>query len=358
MRIPLRRLAVLLGLALGCASVPALLSAATADPQAIRIAVVAMQSGGKSSFFGPAEYVALDAALKAELDKRHVSIEWVPASSAAVATLVNEAFTSHRIDFAYYGDLPSIILNASGFQTRLVAPGNLGNNVYLVVPPGSAAKSISDLKGQRIALHRGRPWEVSFGKLLAANGLKPGDFKIINLNPQAGASALVAGSVDAYFTLDDAFLLADKGLGRIIWSSKGAPLDWKMRAELWGTREFVQQHPDLTQLLVTADLRAVQWISQDKNRQGYIKDLAERYGYPESVIRREYDDEKISWKEYWSPRYTPSITQHYQGVAAYARASGLIRNDVDVNALIAPSFVDTGLKELGLGDFWQARTAQ
>jgi sulfonate transport system substrate-binding protein len=338
-----------------CALVPISANAA-ADPQVIRIAVVAIQVAGRPSFFGPAEYASQDPELKAELDKRHVSIEWVPVSSVAVATLVNEAFTSHRIDFAYYGDLPSIILNASGFQTRLVAPGNLGNNVYLVVPPGSPAKSIADLKGKRIALNRGRPWEISFGKLLAANGLNFTDFKVVNLNPQAGASALVAGSVDAFLTLDDAFLLADKGLGKIIWSTnKGAPLDWKMRAELWGTQEFVQQHPDLTQLLVNADLRAVLWISQDKNRAAYIKDLAEHYGYPESVIQRETDNENISWSEYWSPRYTPSIARHYAGVVAYARSTGLIRNDVDVNALIVPTFVDAGLKQLGLAGSWQAR---
>ncbi len=188
--------------------------------------------------------------------------------------------------------------------------------------------------------------------MLAANGLKFTDVKVVNLNPQAGASALVAGSVDAFFTLNDAFLLADKGLGKIIWSTKEAPLDWKMRAELWGTQEFVQQHPDLTQLLVNADLRAVRWISEDKNRAAYIKAVAESYGYPESVVLRETDAQQISWKEFWSPRYTPSITQHYAGVVDYAQATGLIRNAVDVNALMVPTFVNAGLKQLGLSDYW------
>ncbi len=296
-------------------------TAAAADPEAIRIAAVAMQSGDKAGFMAAANYVSRDEQLRTELDKRHVRLEWVPVSPTSVAALVNEDFTSHRIDFAFYGDLPSIILNASGFQTRLVAPGNLGNNVYLVVPPASTAKSIADLKGKRIALHRGRPWEVSFGKLVASSGLQVSDFKIVNLNPQAGAAALVAGSVDAFFTLDDAYLLSDKNVGRIIWSSQRAPLDWKMRAELWGTRDFVEQHPDLTQLLVNANLRAVAWISQEQNRSQYIKDLADRYGYPESVIQRESENAHISWKDYWSPLFTPSVTQHYQAVAAYARSA-------------------------------------
>jgi sulfonate transport system substrate-binding protein len=351
MRKGLRKMAWALGLLSGLIA----LSAAAADPATIRIAVVAMQAAGKPGYFGAAQYIAQDEKLKAELAQRHVSLEWVPVSPAAVASLVNEDFTSGRIDFAFYGDLPSVILNASGFQTRLVAPGNLGNNVYLVVPATSAAKSITDLKGQRIALNRGRPWEVSFGKLLAANGLKVSDFRIVNLNPQAGAAALASGSVDAFFTLDDAYLLSDKGLGRILWSSQKAPLDWKMRAELWGTRGFVEQHPDLTQLLVSADLRAVAWISRDANRASYIKDLAERYGYPESVVQRESDNANISWKDYWSPLYTPSITQHYEAVVAYAHGAGLIRNEIDVKSLIVPRFVVTGLQQLGLGNYWLAR---
>lgn len=334
------------------------LTATAADPTSIRIAVVASPGATGTTtpgFFGAPAYIAKDTTLKAELDRRHIALEWVPVSPAAVASLVNEDFSSHRIDFAFYGDLPSVILNAAGFQTRLVAPGNLGNNVYLVVPPSSTARSIADLKGKRIALNRGRPWEVSFGKLVAANHLQLSDFKVVNLNPQAGAAALVGGSVDAFFTLDDAYLLSDKGLGRVIWSSQQAPLDWKMRAELWGTREFIEQHPDLTQLLVTADLRAVAWISQDAHRDEYIRDLAQRYGYPESVIKRENDNVNISWKDYWSPLYTSTITSHYQAVAAYARNVSLIRNDVDVSSLIVPRFVATGLQQLGLNNYWLAQ---
>lgn len=333
------------------------LPATAADPPSIRIAVVAVQTTGKPGVFGAPEYMERDQQLKAALDKRHIALQWVPVSSAAVATLVNEAFTSRRIDFAYYGDLPSVILNASGFQTRLIAPGNLGNNVYLVVPPASKARSIRDLKGKRISLNRGRPWEVSFGKLLAANGLKVSDFRLVNLNPQAGASALVAGSVDAFFTLDDAYVLADRGLGRIIWSSQKAPVDWKMRAELWGTREFVEQHPDLTQLVVNADLRAVAWISHESNRRSYLHDLAQRYGFQDAVIQRESENPGISWKDYWSPLCTPSLERHYAAVVAYALTNHLIRNPVDVKSLIIPTFVNTGLKQLGLTDYWPARPA-
>lgn len=326
---------------------------ADTQPTEIRVAVIAnVDASGKNVFIGAPQLISQDPTLKAELDKRHVTLKWVPIASSSVAALVNEAFANHSIDFAFYGDLPSVILNASGIQTRLVAPGSLGNNVYLVVPPHSTARSILDLKGKRIALHRGRPWEVTFGKLLAANGLKFSDFHIVNLNPQAGAAALAAGSVDAFITLSDAYVLADKGVGKIIWSTKEEPDDWRMRAELWGTKDFIDKHPDLTQLLVTANVRAVYWISQQAHRDAYIKDQA-RFGYPESVIRRDADDPKTTWQAYWSPLYTPTITRHYLAVAAYAHDAGLIRNTVDARTLILPQFVQTAITQLGLAGYWQ-----
>ncbi len=161
-------------------------------------------------------------------------------TTAAVATLVNESFLNNKIDFAFYGSLPAVVLNATGVKTQIVVPGGIGNNVYLIVPENSPIKSIEELKGKKIALHRGRPWEINFGQLIQSKGLSLKDFQIVNLNPQAGAAALSAKSVDAFFTLSDALTLQDRHLGKIIWSSQSLPADWKMRAELcWVGKSYM-----------------------------------------------------------------------------------------------------------------------
>ncbi|MBD9417077.1 ABC transporter substrate-binding protein [Pseudomonas sp. PDM16] len=319
-------------------------------PQSVRIATVAYANAGKITFNGPAYVMDRDQWLQQELAKRNIKLEWVPAATASVGTFVNEEFANKRIDFAFYGDLPSIIANASGVSTKLIAPGGSGNNVYLVVPSGSSVTSIKDLKGKRIALHRGRPWELSFAKLLEANGLSFSDFRIFNLNPQAGGAALSAGRVDAFFTLSDAFLLEDKQVGKIVWSSKQAPRDWKMRAELWGASDFVAQQPELTQLVVTAYLKAAHWTAQDANRatyQGYLS----QSGQPLSVLQREVEGE--SWVSQFTPLYDQALRQHYADGIAYSQKAKLIRGEVDVNALLEPKFVAQGLKELQLENYWQ-----
>lgn len=331
--------------------------AVAAESTKLRIAVVANSTSGTPTFVGPPLRLVDDPEFREALRQRNVELEWVPVTTAAVATLTNEAFTNKRIDFAFYGDLPSVILNASGIRTRLVVPGNLGTNTYLAVPVGSSATTLRDLKGKRIALHRGRPWEVSFAKLLESNGLRFQDFRIVNLNPQASAAALASGSVDAFFTLDDAYVLEEKGIAKVIWSSHEAPHDWKMRAELWGSEEFIQRNPELTQLLATATVRAMHWISRDENRDEYIRQQA-RFGLPETVIRRDADANQVTWKDYWAPLFTASLKKHYQQVVEHAYQNKLIRKPVDASALFAsPDFVNNALTELGLRQYWNTALA-
>ncbi|ACE82924.1 putative ABC transporter, substrate binding protein [Cellvibrio japonicus Ueda107] len=324
---------------------------ASAAEQVLRVAVVANASSGELTFAGIPQVVARDELFREALAKHKYRIEWIPVSTAAVATLVNESFASGKIDFAFYGDLPSLILNASGISTRLIVPGSVGNNTYLVVPQNSIAKTIRDLKGKRIALHRGRPWEATFAKLVAAEGLTLRDFRIMNLNPQAGAAAVSAGNVDGFFTLSDAHALTEKGVGKIIWSTKVAPVSWRMRAELWGSKSFVDTYPEITQLLATATVRAVHWVSQPENQDAYIREQA-RMGLPESLIRLDILDDNISWKNYWSPLVGPDLLEHYRDLNAYARSARLIRKPVAAEELIEAGFVSVAIQALGLEHYW------
>lgn len=322
-----------------------------AEPlKTVHIATVAYSNAGKITFNGPTYLMDKDPWLKEQLAQRGVELQWVPAATASVGTFVNEEFANKRIDFAFYGDLPSIILNASGVATQLIAAGGIGNNVYLVVPPDSTATSIDDLKGKRVALHRGRPWELSFAKLLESRNLAFDDFRLFNLNPQAGGAALSAGRIDGLFTLSDAFLLEDKKVGKIIWSSKQAPLDWKMRAELFGAKDFIAQNPEVTQLVVDAYLKALKWASQDEHKAEYIA-LLSQSGQPQSVLLREVQGE--AWKDHFSPLINATLRQHYADGIAYSLQSKLIRKDVNVDNLLDDRFVKQGLKNLNLTEEWK-----
>ncbi|WP_176928904.1 ABC transporter substrate-binding protein [Paraburkholderia lycopersici] len=315
--------------------------------------MIASFDSGKPTFNGASEIVRREGWLESELKKRGVALEYVTVSSSAVATQVNEALANHGVDFAAYGDLPSIVVNAGGIKTRIIVPGGAGMNTYLIVPAGSGAKSIRDLVGKRVAINRGRPWEYQFRKLIDQNGLKFSDFRIINLNPQAGAAAIAAGKVDAEFTLSESFLLEDRKLAKIIWSSRNEPADWRMRAELWGTEDFVSRNPALTQVVATAFVKAQYWISQAANQDDFYKTAA-RAGTPESALRRQYGEDNVAWKDQWSPLFTPGLRQHYIAEADYAKQVGIISTPVDATRFFDSTYVDAALKELKLDGYWNA----
>lgn len=326
-------------------------------PSSVKIAIVAFTQGGKPVFGGIAGRVIEDGWLEQQLSQRGVKLEWIALPHAGAGPQINEGFSNNSIDFAVRGDLPSVIAGAAGVPGKLIVPGGSGNNIYLVVPSNSPAKSIDDLQGKRLALHRGRPWEFAFSNYLGSQGLKLDDFKIANLNPQVGAAAVSAGKVDAAVLLSEAYALEDKGVGRILWSSKQGQNDWRLISDLWGTDLFVQQHPDLTQLLATAWVKAAWWISQEQNQDAYYQ-LSSRAGTAESVLRRDDQNDPVAWKERWAPKTDAQLKAHYQALTAYALANQLIRAPYDISTSLATGFTRQALIDLQLTDYWPALRGQ
>jgi sulfonate transport system substrate-binding protein len=323
---------------------------AQADQNVLRIATTAFSEGGKASISGTPYRVQQEGWLEQELAKRGIALEWLPVTGDTGATM-NEAFASGRIQFASYGDLPSVILNAGGVRTQVVVPAGRGTDMFLMVPPNSTATSLADLKGKKISVHRGRPWELGLLHLIEDSKLSPRDFKLVNMDIKPGTAALATGAVDAIFLIG-AYPIEDKGIGRIIWSSKGKP-DRKMRAELWAKKDYLQANPAVTELVVTAWLKAQYWASQDANREAVIKD-GTRSGVPESVVRRSYDDPSLAWKDRYNPAFDAVVYQHYRSVLAFARNQKLISKDLKAEELLEPKYVTAALKKLDLASYWSS----
>lgn len=331
--------------------------AAGGQPQTLTIASIAYPHEGQQRYQGQIAIIQEQGWLEQQLAKRGVKLVWFPVPTAVGGPLINEGFAGKRIDFASYGDFPAIIAKSGGVDLRLIVPNGRGQNAYLVVRKGLNARTIADLKGKRIALHRGRPWELPFAKLLDANGLTLKDFRILNINPPASHAALASGDVDAVFLLSDAYLLEKKGVGRIIWSTKEAPADWKMRAELFGRGDFVDAHPDLTAIVAEAYLRAAYWSSLPENRQR-VNEISARAETPLDVVEADQNDPRVAWKDRFSPLFDDFMVDHYRNVADYTYRQGLVRNKVDVDRFLEPRFAKEALQRLNLATYWQATTNQ
>jgi sulfonate transport system substrate-binding protein len=150
--------------------------------------------------------------------------------------------------------------------------------------------------------------------------------------------------------------LEERGVAKIVWSTKTLPPEAKDRTELWASAEFTEKYPELTQLVVTAYIKAAAWCAQPENREAVIQSVLRAGTNPETVVRRTYDD-SVLWTQRWSPVFTPALHEHYREMAGFALDKKLIRNPIAGESLFDDRFTVQALKDLGLQDFWTQQPA-
>ncbi len=182
------------------------------------------------------------------------------------------------------------------------------------------------------------------------NGFSRSDFRIVNMDPHAGVAALASGQVDALFS-NNGFTYQARGAGRIVWSSR-KDFDKKMRAELWGASSFLDAHPDIAQLVVTAYLRAQRYYADEAHREDVIQE-GTRNGTPIAVVRQTYGGNAIAWKDYWTPLYDGLLWTQYRQSAAFAFDNHIIGRRITAESLLDSRFQKAALAALQLQDYWR-----
>jgi sulfonate transport system substrate-binding protein len=286
-------------------------------------------------------------------DRPDVRMEYTFFKGAGPA--VNEAFANGQLDFAAQGDLPQIVARANGLKTRQLAAAGAHSPMYLAVPPKSDIHSIQDLKGRKVAIFRGTNNHLAAVKVLAASGLTERDLQGINMDEASADAALATGNIDAAFGNYDLLLLAAQGLARIAYTTKGDNPAFERQSTLIADDGFVRTHPDLTQKIVTALVKAADWSSQEKNRAALF-DIWSRSGRPASVYATDVQGQTLKYRN--SPLIDAYLVEAYRTQAKQARAYGLIRRDVSVDGWFDSQFLDTALRQLGLTHAWTQYDAQ
>ncbi|MGO4256476.1 aliphatic sulfonate ABC transporter substrate-binding protein [Marmoricola sp. RAF53] len=112
------------------------------------------------------------------------------------------AASTGDIDLGMVGSVPPIAGAAKDLGFKVIglelpeSPDKALENI--IVPKGSTAKSLKDLKGKRIAVPQGSSAHGLLLNALKAEGLTPQDVKIVYLDPKSGAAAFDSGKVDAW----------------------------------------------------------------------------------------------------------------------------------------------------------------
>ena len=136
----------------------------------------------------------------------------------------------------------------------------------MVVKPGIT--KIADLKGKTVAASApGTAPYFTLAWMLKKNGLSVKDVKVVNLEPQAAASAMIAGNqdIDAAMTYEPYLgaVRAKPEAGKIIATT----LDYPMIMDTFGcTPKFLADNPKAAQALADSYFQALEMIKADPQK--------------------------------------------------------------------------------------------
>jgi sulfonate transport system substrate-binding protein len=279
----------------------------------------------------------------------NVKIEWFFFKGAGPA--VNEAFANNQLDFAYQGDLPSLIGRANGLKTKYLLASGARTPLYLAVAKDSTIKSVADLKGKKVAYQRGTNGHLAAIKILEANGLTEKDIQVINLDSAGTVAALTSQDIDAAFGDTTLINLASKGNAKVIYTTKGDDPRFGRNAGIIGREDFIDKHPEITQRVVDAFVKAAQWSSDEPNRAALFE-LWHKSGTPVPILEDYFSNDKLAYRN--SPLIDDLLVSQYQEQGVKAKEFGLIRRDVSTEGWFEPKYLNASLLKLGLQNFWQA----
>lgn len=307
-------------------------NANAAELKEIRIAVPDLSAGTQNSGGGVTDVLRDQQFFEKAFADQGIKIQWSFFKGAG--PVINEAFANDQVDLAYLGDLAAIIGRSNGLDTRLLSATARGVKQYLGVVPGSGIKTLQDLKGKRVAIFRGTATQLSFDAALASEGLSEKDVKVINLDFSAAVAALAAKQIDASWGGAGLAALQAKGLAELPLNTKDLGGAGSVQAVLVGNGKFVDEHPEAVAKLLKAQQQAVDWLTQDKNKDAYVQLVSGLASYPPIILANDLKDQNLS--EVFPSTLDPVFLGKLQDSVDLAARQKLIRKPFKVSDWVAP----------------------
>lgn len=173
----------------GASNADAVKSDGTVDLSKVEL-VVGDQKGGSQALLKAA----------GELDDVKYDIAWKPFTSGPPLL---DAVGSGSVDIGGVGNTPPLFAINEGKKLKVIhAAKQSAKGDAIVVPPGSTAKSVADLKGKKVAVAKGSSANYNLLAQLKEAGLTLADIEPVYLQPTEGLSAFTGKHVDAWAIWD------------------------------------------------------------------------------------------------------------------------------------------------------------
>ena len=234
----------------------------------------------------------------------NVSVKWTEFNAGPVQL---EALNVGSIDFGDVGEAPPIFAQAAGAPLAYVAatvPRPASEAV--LVPKGSALRTVADLKGKKIALNKGSNVHYFIVKLFEKHGLAYGDLNLVYLAPADARAAFEKGSIDAWVIWDPFLAAAEKTLdARVLADATGVVGN---RAYYFSSLDYVAKNADVLKIVTEEINRIDQWA--EANKDAFATELSTLLGLPKPVL-----DLSVGRSRYGTGPITRAILAEQQKIA-------------------------------------------
>jgi NitT/TauT family transport system substrate-binding protein len=280
-------------------------------------------------------FAPLTLAKEAGLFKKHgldVSIKKIPQKDRHLA------IASGDIQCAATTVETWVVWNANGVATTQIFQLDKSYGADgMVVKPG--INSIKDLKGKTVAASApGTAPYFTLAWMLSKNGLTLKDVNIVNLEPQAAANAMIAGTagVDAAMTYEPYLgaVRAKPEAGKIIATT----LDYPMVMDTFGcTPKFLAENPKAAQALANGYFDALAMIKADPKKSfeimgADVKQSGEAFEKSAAYLRWQ---DKAANQKFFAGEHA----QFSKEAADLLLSAGIIKQLPDMSKLADPRFI-------------------
>jgi sulfonate transport system substrate-binding protein len=246
------------------------------------------------------------------------SVDWAIFTSGPP---ILEALNAGAVDFAFTGEPPPIFAQASGVPVVYAAATQPSpRSVAILTEPGSAVKTVADLRGRKVAVAKGSSAHYLLVAAIQHAGLQYSDIQPVYLQPADGRVALQSGSVDAW-SIWDPFLAAAQVAGATILTD-GTGL-MPNRAFYLSSRPFATQNPAALAAAVAAVKEIEAW--EPTHIPQMAADMSRTTGIPPAILKVWFTRQK-----YGVVPVAPAIIADQQHIADTFAALHLIPRPIDV----------------------------
>ena len=242
--------------------------------------------------------------LEKRLAEQGIEVQWTEFPGGPQLL---EGLNVGSIDFGTTGEAPPIFAQAAGADLLYVAhEPPAPTSEAILVPKDSALKSVSELKGKKIALNKGSNVHYLLVRALEDAGLKYSDIQPVYLPPADARAAFERGSVDAWVIWDPFQAAAEHQLqARTLRNGEGLVANHQFYL---AARPYAEKHPEVVTVLVE-EIRGIgEWTRA--NSAEATAQVAPLLGLSPEITRT-----AVERQAYGAQLITPAVVEAQQQIA-------------------------------------------